>query len=137
MAVALTKYDSFNAAAYNKVHDLANDTLKYVFSNTTPNDATHTDLGDVTAITMTNLNDGEVNVTSSTQSGGDYKLILEDKLFTATGAVPQFQYVILYNDTATNKELIGYYDYGSAVDMLDTNTFNIDNDPSAGVFTNT
>jgi hypothetical protein len=42
---------------------------------------------------------------------------------------------VLYNDTATNKELIGWWDYGSAVTLADTETFTVDFDPSAGALT--
>ena len=54
---------------------------------------------------------------------------------TATGAVGPFRYVVLYSDTATNKELIGFYDYGSAVTLAAADTFKIDFDASNGVLT--
>ena len=42
---------------------------------------------------------------------------------------------MLYNDTATNDELIGWYDYGTAVTVTVGNSFLVDFDPSAGVLT--
>jgi hypothetical protein len=41
---------------------------------------------------------------------------------------------LVYNDTATNDELIGWYDYGSAVDLLNGETFTITWD-AAGILT--
>ena len=58
-----------------------------------------------------------------------------DVLFTATTGFGPFRYAVLYNDTATNDELIGWYDYGSSATLLALETFTVDFDPSAGVLT--
>ncbi|MBK7515447.1 MAG: hypothetical protein IPI51_07505 [Betaproteobacteria bacterium] len=54
--------------------------------------------------------------------------MLVDLTLTATGAVGPFQYVVLYNDTPSSPAdpLIGFWDYGSAVTMANTETFLID-----------
>lgn len=58
---------------------------------------------------------------------GVWRLNSADEVFTASGgAIAQFRYIVLYNNTATNDELIGYLDYGSAVDVTSGNTFTID-----------
>jgi len=41
----------------------------------------------------------------------------------------------LYNDTATNKELIGWWDYGSAITLASGETFTVDFDATNGVLT--
>ena len=46
-----------------------------------------------------------------------------------------FRYVVLFNDTATNDELIGWWDYGSAVSLANTETFTVDFDATNGVLT--
>jgi hypothetical protein len=123
-----TKVLSFPEAVAEKVHNLGSDQIKIALTNTTPNTA-WTKLSDLTQISYTNLSGtNPLNVTtkSSSSSGGTYTLVLEDLVLTATGAVGPFRYVYVYNDTASNKELIGYVDYGSSISLADTQTFTID-----------
>jgi hypothetical protein len=48
-------------------------------------------------------------------------------VFTALGgSFGPFRYVILYNDTATNDPLIGWWDYGSSITCNDGETFTVD-----------
>jgi hypothetical protein len=132
---AFNKFNSFAAAMPNKIHNLSSDVIKVALTATANAPvATNTQLSNLTEIAYTNLSARTVTVTSSTQSSGTYKFICADLVLTASGTVATFQYVVLYNDTATNKELIGWYDYGSAVTMLNTETFTIDFDNTNGVF---
>ena len=74
-------------------------------------------------------------VTSATQTGGTYKLILASPpAWTATGAGFSFRYVILYDSTTSTP--VGYWDYGSTVTMNGTNgdTFTVTLDGINGVF---
>jgi hypothetical protein len=48
--------------------------------------------------------------------------------------LPTFQYVVIYNDSATADNLIAYYDYGSAVNLSAGSTFTITFD-GAGILT--
>lgn len=54
-------------------------------------------------------------------------------MLTASGAVATFRHVLIYNDTASNDELVGWYDYGSDVTLANGETFTIDFDGSNGV----
>ena len=56
-------------------------------------------------------------------------------LYCLGGSIAAFQYVVLYNDTATNKELIGWYDYGTALTVTAGNSFTVDFDGTNGVLT--
>ena len=128
------KFYTFTKAAAEKVHNLGSDQLVVALTNTIPVN-TNTQLSNITQISYTNLSSRNITTTSSTQTTGTYKLILTDLVLTASGAVGPFQYVVIYNDTATNDELIGWFDYGSAVTLANGDTFTIDFDASNGVLT--
>jgi len=139
MAVAFTKIDKFVLNLGNGVFDLASDQLKVALTNTELTTTTANEYTDITSpIAGTNLDGAtpfNLTTTSFTQTSGTTKLIVADLTLTATGAVGPFQYVILYSDTAGNKELIGQYNYGSGVTLATGDTFKIDFDGSAGVLT--
>lgn len=133
-----TKFNSFVEAVAEKVHNLGSDSLKIALTNTDPT-ASATQYSSLTSpLATTNLSGAtpfNVTTSSSAQTSGTYKLVCADLTLTATGSVGPFRYVVLYNDTATNKELIGYWDYGSSVTMANTETFLIDFDGTNGVLT--
>ncbi len=123
------KFDSFVEALAEKTHNLGSDTLKVALTDAAPL-ATNTQLSNITEISYTNIQDGTttgrtLTGVTSAQTSGTYELDANDLVLTATGTVPSFQYVVLYNDTATNDELIGFYDYGSTVSLLNSETFTI------------
>lgn len=131
------KFYSFSAAVPNKVHNLASDSLVIALcaaANAPVN--TNTQLSNLTQISYTNLSSRAITTTSSTQTTGTYKLILADLTLTASGgSVAAFRYVVIYNDTATNDELIGYYDLGADLTLASGASLLIDFDGSAGVLT--
>ena len=131
------KFNSFVEALAEKVHNLGSDTLKVMLTNTAPV-ATNSVKADLTEISAGNgytAGGATASITSSSQTGGTYKLVLADVTFTATGAVGPFRYAVLYNDTATNKELIGWVDYGSSLTLANGETFTVDFSASNGVLT--
>ena len=124
------KFDQFVADRSNGVHKLDSDTLKFALTNTLPV-KTNSVIADITQIAAGNgyTTGGEtVAITSSTQTDGTYSLVpTADVVFTASGGeMAQFRYVVLYNSSAVGGALIGWYDRGSAVDLLDTETFTVD-----------
>ena len=129
------KFQPFVEAVAEKKHNLGSDTLKIALTNSAPS-ASNSVLTDITEIAYTNLSTRTITTTSSTQTTGTYKLVLADLTLTAAGgSVAPFRYVVIYNDTATNDDLIAYYDYGSSVTMADGETFSIDFDASSGFLT--
>ena len=71
---------------------------------------------------------------SSAQTSGTYKLVLNDVVFTASGgSMAAFRYAVLYNDTATNDELIGFWDRGASTTLLNGDAFTVDFDGTTGV----
>jgi len=135
---AFTKIQAFVEALAEKKHDLGADQIVVALCNATnaPDAATDAVLTDLVEIAYTNLSSRNITTTSSAQTGGVYKLTLQDLTLSASGgSVAAFRYVVLYNDTATNDDLIGYYDYGSEVTLNDGDTFAIDFDDANGVLT--
>ena len=128
------KFNSFVEAIAEKSHNLGSDQLVVALTNTAPV-ATNTVLANITEISYASLSSRNVTTSSSAQTSGTYKLVLADLVLTATGSVSAFRYIVLYNDTATNKELIGYYDYGSSITMGNGDTFTTDFDATNGVLT--
>jgi hypothetical protein len=126
------KFNSFVEAVAEKVHNLGSDALVIALTNSAPS-ASNTQLSDITQISYTNLSSRAVTTSTSAQSGGTYKLVCADLVLTASGAVATFRYAVLYNDTATNDELIGYWDYGSSITMANGETFTVDFDGTNGV----
>ena len=122
------KFNSFVEDLAEGKHNLGSDTLKVAFSNASnaPSASLDKKLADITTIASPAVDNTTLSVTSSSQTNGTYTLVLEDKLLTATGDVGPFQYVIIYNDTAANKELICYFDYGSEVTLAKDDTFKLD-----------
>lgn len=135
----LTKFEKFSENLGKGVFNLSTDQLKIALTNTAPNAATDSVYADITSpIAGTNLSGAtpfNVTTTSFAQTGGTAKLVLADLTLTATGSVGPFRYVVLYSDTASNKELIGYYDYGSAVTLSTNDTFKVDWDGTNGAIT--
>ena len=127
------KFNSFVEALAEKTHDLGADTLTVALTNTLPTSG-NTVLANITEISYTNLSSRVLTGVTSSQTGGTYTLDASDLVLTASGTVPTFQYVVLYNDTATSDELIGWYDYGAAVNLLNGETFTITWD-AAGILT--
>lgn len=129
-----TKFNSFVEAVAEKVHNLGSDSLKVALTNSAPS-ASNTQLSNITEISYTNCSTRALTTSSSAQTSGTYKLVLADLTLTATGTVGPFRYIVIYNDTATNDELIAWYDYASAVTMNSGDTFLIDFDATTGVLT--
>lgn len=128
------KFQPFVEAVAEKKHNLGSDQLVVALTNVAPVN-TNAILTDITQISYTNLSTRNVTTSASAQTSGTYKLTLTDLVLTASGAVATFRYVVLYNDTATNDDLIGWWDYGSAVTLASGETFTVDFDGSAGVLT--
>lgn len=138
MTQPFNKFNSFVEAVAEKKHDLGADTLKVLLTNTAPvaGNAVKADLTEISAGNGYTAGGSQATQVTSAQASGTYKLVLNDVVFTASGGdIGPFRYAVLYNDTATNDELIGWYDYGSAVTLHDTEPFTVDFDGSAGVLT--
>jgi hypothetical protein len=130
-----TKFNPFVEALAEKVHNLGADTLKIALTNSAPS-STNSTFADITEISAGNgytAGGQTTTASSSAQTSGTYKLVLGDVVITASGgSIGPFRYVVLYNDTATNNELIAYADYGSSITLASGETFTVDFDATNG-----
>lgn len=133
------KFEKFVEDVAEKVHDLGADVLKVYLSNTAPNAATmavKADLAEIAAANGYPAGGTQATISSSVETGGTYKLVLADVVFTAVGgSFGPFRYAVLYNDTSTNDSLIAWWDYGSSITVNNGETFTTDFDPTTGVLT--
>lgn len=125
---AYNKFNSFVEAIAEKVHNLGSDTLTVALTAAANAPvATNSQLSNLTQISYTNLSARTITVSASSQSSGTYSLVTTDKVLTASGgSVATFRYVVIYNDTATNDELICWFDHGGDVTLADGETYTID-----------
>jgi hypothetical protein len=144
----MASFNKFNAFVENVaegVHNLGSDTLRVYLSNSTPS-ASHTAYDGVTGSTGPaeiaagngyTAGGNVASVSSSAQTAGVYKLVLNDPaVWTATGgSIGPFRYVVLYNDTSASNALIGYWDYGTSITLATTESFAVDLDATNGVLT--
>lgn len=137
----MASYNKINAFVENlaeKVHDLGADTLKLLLTNSAPlaTNSVKADLTEISAGNGYSAGGTAVTISSSAQSSGTYKLVLADVTFTASGgAIAQFRYVVLYNDTPASPAdpLIAWWDYGSALDLANGESLTVDFDGTNGV----
>lgn len=136
---SFNKFEQFVEDVAHKVHNLGSDSLKIMLTNSAPSTSLDAVLADLTEIAAGNgysAGGGAVTISSSGQTSGTYKLVVDDVTFTASGgAIAQFRYAVLYNDTPTSPAdpLIGWWDYGAAVDITDGNSFLVDASAANGV----
>ncbi len=116
-----------------KIHNLNTDTLTLALSNVAPVKATGSVIGDITQIsngngyTASSHDLGGQSWAETSAGSGVWRLQSSDEVFTAFGgSIAQFRYIVLWNNTAASDQLIGYLDYGSAVDVTVGNTFTVD-----------
>jgi hypothetical protein len=132
------KFNQFVADLATKVHNLNSDTLKILLTNTAPV-ATNTIKSNLTEISAGNgyaAGGSAAAFVSGTDPSGTYKLILSAVTFTASGgSIGPFEYAVLYNATAASGNLIGWWDYGTAITLTNGNSFTVSLDQTNGVFT--
>lgn len=120
----------------NKVHNLGADTLKIMLTDVAPV-ATNTIKANLTDIAAGNgyaAGGTAVTITASSQSSGTYKLVGNNVTFTASGgSIAQFRYAAIYNFTAVSGNLIGWWDYGTEVNVTNGNSFQVQLDAVNGI----
>lgn len=137
----MATYNKFQAVTEDlvkAVHNFNSHTFKVYLSNATPSasgDADKTDLAEISAGNGYTAG-GATTTISISRSGGVTKVTGSDVSWTASGgSIGPFQYAVLYNDTASGDRLIAWWDYGTALTINNTQTFTVDFDATAGVYT--
>ena len=125
-----TFFHEFKGNLGEKLIDMNGDTFKVALTNTAPTAATDDELADITQISGTNgYTTGGVTLANpswaETGAGtGVWRFTSDDFSWTASGGdIATFRYLVLYSDTSTNDKLVGYLDYGGAVNITNGNTF--------------
>lgn len=129
-------YNKFNSWVDYLVEDvdLASDQFVVALTNAAPS-ATDSTLSDISEISYTNLSSRNLTTTSSDQTGGTHRLILQDLTLTASGGpVGPFRYIVIYDDTVAGDPLVCWFDYGSSITLADGETLQIDLDGTNGLF---
>lgn len=132
---SFNKFNCFVEDLAEKKHNLGSDQLVVALcAAANAPVASNTVLANLTQISYTNCSSRNITTSTSGQTSGTYRLVLNDLTLTASGgSIAAFRYVVIYNDTASNDELIGWYDYGSDQVVASGETFLIDFDGSNGL----
>lgn len=121
------KFQDFSEQLTIGTHDFDANTFKVMLTNVTPV-ATNTVKANLTEIAAGNgyTAGGTATTITVAETTGTTTVSGTQVVFTAAGGtMATFQYVVLYNDTSANKNLVGWWDYGSAVSLADTETFTV------------
>jgi len=133
---SFNKFNSFVSDLAQKVHNLNSDALKIMLSNTTPV-AANTIKSNITEIAAVNgyaAGGGVAAFVSGNDTAGLYRLILSPVAWVASGgAIGPFEFAVLYNASTANGNLIGWWDYGTAITLTNGNTFTVSLDQTNGV----
>ena len=116
----------FSEDLAKKKHDFSADTFKVALVNAARS-LTVAVLADVTEISYTNCSSRTIAGITSEQTAGVTTLTMTDLVLTASGgSVGPFRAIYVYNDTAAGDLIVGGWDYGSALTLLDGQTLTID-----------
>lgn len=121
------KFQDFSEQLVLGIYDFDTNVFKVMLTNVAPV-ATNTVKANLTEISAGNGYPAGGNTTTITvsETTGTTTVSGTQVVFTASGGtMATFQYVVLYNDSATNKNLVGWWDNGSTVSLADTETFTV------------
>jgi hypothetical protein len=125
------KFQDFIEQLCLGVHNLHTGAFKVYPCENTPSVSLDAVKADLAGIAYTNLTPGnDIDIDNSfSESGGTGTMVTAvDPVWTASGAVAQFRYIVCYNDTPTSPAdpLFVYWDYGSEINMISGETFTVD-----------
>ena len=135
---ALQKNYFFTVDLGTEIHNLTSDTLKLAFTDTAPTTATHVYNDIASPLALTNMATlAALTGTGYTQSTGTATLAASTWTGTSqTGNFGPFRYVVVYNDSAASKNVIGWFDYGSECTLNGVNGDQFTMTFASGILTN-
>lgn len=150
MASAFNKFNIFVQDVGRKVHNLNSDSLLDALTNTSPNVAdtvynsttsppqfsSTSNAQELAAGSGYTAGGTAIGSTAYSQSAGTATLSGANVVFTATGSMGPFRYVVCYNGTGgttSTRPVIGWWDYGSSVTLGSGETFTVNH--SANILT--
>lgn len=130
------KFNQFTKDLVDGVHDFDAHTFKVMLTNSAPSatNSVKADLTEISAGSGYSAGGTATTITTSTSSG-TAKVTGTDVVFTSSGTIGPFRYAVLYNDTAASDPLIAWWDYGSSISLLNTETLTVDFDAANGILT--
>lgn len=134
----MAAFNKYNAGVESLVEGInaGTDTWRIILSNTAPDvtDVAQADAAELTTAGGYTANGNACTVSSSAQTGGTYKLVLNSPTaWTGSGSGFTARYAILWDSTAD--KLVGWWDYGSSQLVAAGETFTVTLDGTNGVFT--
>ena len=130
----MATFNKFNAFVENQLVskiDWDSDTFKIMLSNVAPiaTNSVKADLTEITGGGSTGYTAGGTATTiTATRSGGTETIAGTQVVFTGgSSTMGPFRYAALYDDTITSPAdpLICWWDYGTSITLLDTETFTV------------
>jgi len=123
------KFNDFTEQQLIGTHDWDTNVFKIMLTNSAPI-AANTVKADLTEIALVNgypgTNTTTITVTGDTPSLGYTTVQGTQVQFAASGgSIGPFRYAVLYNDTAASKNLVAWWDNGSAVTLSAGDTFTV------------
>lgn len=125
---AYNKFNDFVDQQLIGTHDWDANTFKIMLVNSPAPAATNTVKANLTEITAGNgyTAGGTATTITVTEAAGTATVQGTQVAFTASGgSIGPFQYAVLYNDTAASKNLVAWWDYGSAVTLNTGDSFTV------------
>lgn len=120
-------FQDFTEQLVKGTHNFSSNVFKVYLSNDTPSasaDAVKSDLAEI-ANGSGYTSGGETTTTSVSETGGTATVTGTQVSWTASGAMATFRYVVLYNDTSASKNLVAWWDYGSAISLTTGESFTV------------
>jgi len=125
---AYNKFQDFSEQLTSGVHNFVSNAFKIMLVSSPAPIATNTIKSNLTEITAGNgyTAGGTATTITVSETTGTTTVQGTQVVFTASGgSIGPFQYAVLYNDTATNKNLVAWWDYGSSVTLASGETFTV------------